>query len=171
MQIELIFGGNDMRLASFWQGEFWELIRCDNVNSDKANNIFAKITYELYFLVADASSQQGFIADTFIRSSYWSRIKRCSANREWYFRVLFCWSSKHHTTFNINLFTGLFCRMAGSNGNFFTVYCSAMLPFFRLCWGFTTPAYSRSFWSTHHDDWPGCFWNPRHQNKCMGRWI
>ena len=25
MQIELIFKGNDMRLASFCQGEFWEL--------------------------------------------------------------------------------------------------------------------------------------------------
>ena len=46
-------------------------MRCDNVNSNKAiPNIFAKMTYELYFLVADASSQQGFITETFIRSSY-----------------------------------------------------------------------------------------------------
>ena len=124
-----------------------------------------------FYFFAEASPQQGFIAETFIRSSYRSRIQRCSANRGRYFQLVFSGSSIHCRTLDSNIFSGLPNRMAGCNGNCFTVHIHAIFCWIFLCWSTSAPAYSCGFWSPHYVDQPGCLLDPRHQSKCMGTWI
>ena len=80
-----------------------------------------------FFVFADSSPQQGYIAKDFNWPLDRSRIERCSAIGRRNLHVIVPCSSFLFRVFNSNIFRRLFHRMAGYNGIYLVVYSSAML--------------------------------------------
>ena len=80
-----------------------------------------------FFVFADSSPQQGYIAKDFNWPLDRSRIERCSAIGRRNLHVIVPCSSLLLRVFNSNIFRRLFCRMAGYSGVYLTEYSSAVL--------------------------------------------